>query len=518
MVMSDTIQKVFLSTNYKRGIQYISIGTAIMLALSYACYDIFWLPPRRIRHIPHWKYTNFFIKTFFRKASLQEKIKQSADIRDGLNLRPDRIGWTIHVSSPSGVKTILSKPDVFVKAFNKADNKKTIYERFVGGNNLLLSEGEDYKRLKKTVNPAFRRPVPIQLFGRMTQRTLQEIDQMGGKQVDMTDLCNRLTLDILGKAVFDFNFDATGDPHNEWTHVYKSIMESMSNKLFYYLPFLDQGKWLWLFPKRYQAHQNLTKFLNMLSEMISNKRQTIAANHEEGTRNDLLSLMIDSELNEEVDGLTDEEIMENLCIFFFAGHETTANAVAFIIYNLAKDQERQEQARQEVLHHLGDAPEDILPTLEDAMKLTFINQIMKETMRMYGPVSGISPRITTEDTFIDGAFIPKDTFVSVSIFRLHHNEKVWKSHNEFIPERFSPEGEFDQFTNEGIQWAPFGSGRRQCIGMNFSLFEQRVVLAMLLRKYTWTLPEDSIHKENVVTSGIITVCPKELRINFERRY
>lgn len=86
-------------------------------------------------------------------------------------------------------------------------------------------------------------------------------------------------------------------------------MESMSNKLFYYLPFLDQGKWLWLFPKRYQAHQNLTKFLNMLSEMISNKRQTIAANHEEGTRNDLLSLMIDSELNEEVDGLTDEEIM-----------------------------------------------------------------------------------------------------------------------------------------------------------------------------------------------------------------
>lgn len=102
-------------------------------------------------------------------------------------------------------------------------------------------------------------------------------------------------------------------------------------------------------------------------------------------------------------------------------------------------------------------------------------------MRMFGPVIDTAPRIAKEDSYIDGLFVPKDTFVTVNILHLHHNERVWESPDEFKPQRFAPGGEFDQLSSDGINWAPFGGGRRQCIGMNFSLFEQRVILSMLCK-------------------------------------
>lgn len=102
-------------------------------------------------------------------------------------------------------------------------------------------------------------------------------------------------------------------------------------------------------------------------------------------------------------------------------------------------------------------------------------------MRMFGPVIDTAPRITSQDTYIDGAFIPKNTFVAANLFSLHHDESIWKNPDDFIPERFEPGGEADQIYEQGVNWAPFGGGRRQCIGMNFSLSEQRVMISMLRR-------------------------------------
>lgn len=104
-----------------------------------------------------------------------------------------------------------------------------------------------------------------------------------------------------------------------------------------------------------------------------------------------------------------------------------------------------------------------------------------QTMRMYGPIVDTAPRITSEDTYIDGAFVPKGTYVTANLFNLHHSEKVWKTPDEFIPERFEAGGEYEQTFEDGVNWAPFGGGKRQCIGMNFSLTEQRIMIAMLCK-------------------------------------
>ena len=109
------------------------------------------------------------------------------------------------------------------------------------------------------------------------------------------------------------------------------------------------------------------------------------------------------------------------------------------------------------------------------------------------------PRVTVEDTVLADTFIPKGAFVIVDIFNIQHSKKVWKDGDEFNPDRFAPKGESSQLVGQGMTWVPFGNGARfvfnvyvyeslsnsilyrQCIGMNFSLNEQRVLLSMMCK-------------------------------------
>ncbi|KAI8889920.1 cytochrome P450, partial [Backusella circina FSU 941] len=155
----------------------------------------------------------------------------------------------------------------------------------------------------------------------------------------------------------------------------------------------------------------------------------------------------------------------------------------------------QEKAREEVIRTLGDSYEDVVPSAEQAKGMKYINMVIKETLRRHPPAYHMTGRLCQEDLNLAGNFIPKGVEVAVDIYNLHHNPTVWKDPYVFDPERFAPGGEADN--QKGIAWVPFSNGSRQCIGMNFSLAEQRVVLSMMLRKYNWSLPAHSPHKERL---------------------
>lgn len=137
-------------------------------------------------------------------------------------------------------------------------------------------------------------------------------------------------------------------------------------------------------------------------------------------------------------------------------------------------QEIQERARKEANLILGDEQEDVIPTVEEAKQMIYISQIIKEILRLKGPVPRLTPRLATEDTFLSGTFIPKGSKVTINIYDVHHSEKVWENPAEFDPDRFSQE-------ESNSTWVPFGGGARQCIGINFSLIEQRVMIAMICK-------------------------------------
>lgn len=143
----------------------------------------------------------------------------------------------------------------------------------------------------------------------------------------------------------------------------------------------------------------------------------------------------------------------------------------------------QEKAREEAISILGDEPVNVIPTIEDTKKMVYINRVMKETLRLQNPVPRVIARKVTEDTVLtNGTSIPKGSLLTINIFNLHHKDELWKDSSKFNPDRFAENEEATRGAGEGLAWAPFGDGSRKCIGMNFSLNEQRVLLSMM-RKF-----------------------------------
>jgi len=286
---------------------------------------------------------------------------------------------------------------------------------------------------------------------------------------------------------------------------------------------------LWALPKRDKIHRNMDKLSKLFEEIIQKKKLVIQQKGyepigDEDNEKDLLTMMIEANETEKFEVLSDQELRDNLAAFFVAGLDTTANAISSIVYFLAVHKDIQQKAREEAIAILGDAPEDVIPNIEQTKQFKFIDQIMKESLRLFTPVTSMVPRKTTKDVDLGPYYIPKGSIVNVDIYAIHHNPNNWVNPELFDPERFAEGGENEvragNDNSASYFWIPFSGGGRQCIGMNFSLVEQRVVLSMLLRKYEWSLPADSVHKDGIKLNPkfVLALSPLNLIVNFHPRY
>ncbi|KAJ8659175.1 hypothetical protein O0I10_005214 [Lichtheimia ornata] len=501
--------------------QKISIAAAVSLVVLYLARKAV-TPPARLRHLPYVGLFTF-LNAFMRRklmSDISSNVTLPAAMKSssGLYTRFDQNGWSVHITRPESAKKFLLKTDIFAKADIGGVRGTTLFGKFLFQRNILMLNGHEWKAQRKVANPAFHRSMPVELFAKLAQKTINVMDRAESETINFHQMTERFALDVIGLAGFDFDFHAIEDPKSEWVVRYRDIMEATLNPWFVIFYNLDM-KYLFLFPGRKRMHRELDIFLGMMDEVIAHKRQVLKDQQSKvpESERDLLTLMIEAE-NSGEGAMTNEELRNNLCLFFLAGHDTTANALAYAVYHLAKNPDMQRKAREEAIKVLGDEPQDVFPTLEQTREFPYINMIIKETLRITPPVAAIVSRETTQDTELEGQFIPKGTKTTVDIYELQHNPTVWKDPETFRPERFEPGGEAEELAGSGMSWIPFSNGQRQCIGMNFSLAEQRVFLPMLLRKYEWELPKDSIHKDKIQTVGTGLVKPKELMLTFKKRY
>ncbi|KAI8369193.1 cytochrome P450 [Choanephora cucurbitarum] len=506
--------------------QKIGISAAIVISLIYFL-DRLSKPPKSLRHFPYVSYYALL------KSALRGESGRDFDTRvvvplldtesnKAVYLRPINGQWSVIIADPEIAKTVFLKIEKFPKQTPSPKMQQTVFGRFLGENSMVIANGHKWKAQRKLANPAFHRSMPVNLFGKLTLDFFDVVDQSNGR-IDFTDLIQRWTLEAIGKAGFGFDFNAIKEKDNMWVTTYNVINEGFLSAIHLLFPCLDHKDSFLLSPKRRKVHYHVTRFLGMIDQVILNKREAIENGKLENdylaeNEKDLLTLMIEGEMRGE-GIMSNDDLRNNVCVFFLAGHDTTSNTLSFIMYYLAAHPEIQQRAREEAIKVLGDEPKDILPTLEQTRELNYINQVMKETLRINGPVSRLASREAAEDFFIDDKLIPKGTPVNIDLNVIHHSKKLWRNPYEFDPERFAEDGEGNtRKANSGMAWIPFGSGARQCIGMNFSLYEQRVFLSMILRRYTWKLPDDSIHKNGVVSAGASVNSTAKLDIDFTRRY
>lgn len=194
--------------------------------------------------------------------------------------------------------------------------------------------------------------------------------------------------------------------------------------------------------------------------------------------------LLDILLGATIDGkpLSDDDIREEVDTFTFAGHDTSASALTFILYNIAKYPDIQKRMYEEIVEVVG--PDSIELTLHTLNELRYLDLVIKESLRMFPPVPMIA-RHATERAEIEGTTIPVGTIVGVDIFEMHRDSDYFEDAETFNPDRFDvvrETGKSNPFT-----YIPFSAGNRNCIGQKFAQYEIKTAVTKILQAFTLEL-------------------------------
>lgn len=211
---------------------------------------------------------------------------------------------------------------------------------------------------------------------------------------------------------------------------------------------------------------------------------------------DLLQMLLDARYEDTGEGMTDQQLIAESAVLFTAGHETSANALTWTWYLLARHPEAAEQLRTEINNVCGDAP----VSFSDLPQLQYCRQVIEESMRLYPP-AWITDRTAIADDQYDGISIPAGTMIVPYIYGAHHDPGHWESPEAFRPERFAPENRKQQVP---FSYLPFGGGPRLCIGNSFAMMEMQLILTTMVRRYTFELAEEQLPE----VEALVTLRPR----------
>src|SRR6201996_1962983 len=294
----------------------------------------------------------------------------------------------------------------------------------------------------------------------------------GDDEIDVVHDMTALTLDTIGLCGFDYRFNSfyRRDYHPFVASLVRSLETIMMIRG---LPLEN----LWMQKRRRDLAEDVAFMNKMVDEIVAERRKSTDATDD---KKDMLAAMmtgVDRATGEQLD---DVNIRYQINTFLIAGHETTSGLLSASIYALLKHPDVLKKAYEEVDRVLGPDLE-AKPTYQQVTQLTYITQILKESLRRWSPAPayGISP---LKDETIGGKYkLKKNTFITVLVLALHRDPSVWGPNSDaFDPENFSKEAEAARPINA---WKPFGNGQRACIGRGFAMQEAALALGMILQRF-----------------------------------
>lgn len=322
------------------------------------------------------------------------------------------------------------------------------------------------------------------------------------EEIDVVHDMTALTLDTIGLCGFDYRFNSfyRRDYHPFVESLVRSLETIMMTRG---LPLEN----LWMQKRRKTLGEDVGFMNKMVDEIIAERRGNTDTTDD---KKDMLAAMmtgVDRSTGEQLD---DVNIRYQINTFLIAGHETTSGLLSCTIYALLKHPEILKKAYEEVDRVLG--PDiDARPTHQQVTQLTYITQILKESLRLWppAPAYGIAP---LQDETIGGQYkLKKNTFVTVLVMALHRDPSVWGPNpDKFDPENFSREAEAKRPVNA---WKPFGNGQRACIGRGFAMHEAALAIGMILQRFKLM----DIHRYQMHLKETLTIKPDGFKIKVRPR-
>ncbi|KAL3999588.1 MFS transporter (facilitated glucose transporter) [Sarotherodon galilaeus] len=362
------------------------------------------------------------------------------------------------------------------------------------GHSLLISNGEVWSRKRRLLTPAFHFDILknyIAVFNSSSKIMHDKWCRLvaeGKTNLEMFDHVSLMTLDSLLKCAFSYDSNCQ-ESSSEYVSAIVELNDLATRRQENILHHWDWIYWKTQQGKRFK--QALNTVHRFTRDVVQKRRTFLSQQRETETqsdvaltarrRKDFVDIILLTK-DEDGKGLTDEEIQAEANTFMFAGHDTTASAICWTLYNLARHDHYQEKCRQEVMDLMeGRDGQEI--EWEDLSNLPYTTMCIKESLRLHSPVPGVTRKYTQDMVLPGNRTVPAGTICLVSIYGTHHNPTAWTNPHEFDPLRFDLSNKKSQASHAFI---PFSSGPRNCIGQKFAMAELRVVVALTLLRFRLT--------------------------------
>ncbi|MEQ9814863.1 MAG: cytochrome P450 [Azospirillaceae bacterium] len=388
--------------------------------------------------------------------------------------------WLFVANSPRTVRHVMVSN---VANYPKSDEMKKALGPLIG-NSMLLSDGEIWRRQRRAATPLFHGREIRRFADMMVSTTTEMADDWArglasGERTerDMAEEMARVTAEVICRTMFSSDLGDRARVIYESFTDYLGALRSVEFDEFMGLP----G---WLLPRlpRPKARRALRRIHQVLDEMINNRRG------QEHEIEDLLSLILRIKDEDTGRDRPHGEIRDELSVFFFAGHETTATSLAWTWYLLSLSPVAEAKFHAEIDQVLAGRP----PTYEDLGKLHYVRSVFEEAMRLYPPIPVLT-RKAREDDQLGGRHVPAGSLVAVVPWLLHRHRGLWRDPDAFDPDRFyyekvePPPGVEPPRPRHKLAYIPFGAGPRTCIGLGFAMTEGPLILATLGQRFRMRL-------------------------------
>ncbi len=384
-------------------------------------------------------------------------------------------GSLVFVNQPQAIQEILTRDTAIgsrsgTQTYSAPGELNGILAPLLGTSSVIMLDGDWHRRRRQLVMPPFHGD-RMRSYGELIEElAIKAFDAIPLNQpFEARVVTQEISLNIILKAVFGLT---EGDRFQQFKHLMTqltSLFESPFTSSFLFYPKLQKDLGAWSpWGKFVRDRKQLD---DLIYSEIAQRRSDAADD-----RIDILSLLL-SARDETGDPMADQELRDELMALLFAGHETTATAMAWALYWTHRQPEVRTKLLQE-LATLGENPEPM-----EVFRLPYLTAVCNETLRIH-PVAMLTfPRKVEVPVEILGYQLEPGTIVMGCMYLVHHRKDLYPNSHEFNPERFIDR----QFTP--YEFMPFGGGARRCIGEALAMYELKLVLAQVLSRYQLSLAD-----------------------------
>ncbi len=395
--------------------------------------------------------------------------------KDLLSLLPDLayremitpLGYTrrgiLLVNDPAWVARILADHD----SFPKNDLFVEALEDLVG-NSMFVTSGDTWRRQRRMVDPAFSHMRINRAFDFMAA-AVDDYEAHLGRQAaaretfSLDAAMSHLTADVITRTIFSvpLSGDTSQDVFDDFMRFERQVGSIDIKRLLWDKPWSPSTQ-----PE--PVRQACARIRLHLGAMLDARLQ-----HPE--YDDIAGAILEAKDADTGQPFDREGLIDQLGVFFLAGHETTASSLTWAFFILAQRPDVVERIRAEVAQVVGDGP----VLLEHTKRLPFVRNFFREVLRLYPPITFL-PRVAGKDTEIGGRHVKRGTMLMIAPWSMHRHVKLWENPDRFDPDRFLPERESKQVPGS---YLPFGAGPRICVGAAFATIETALIIARLARRF-----------------------------------